>query len=177
MTIWILEDGNIVDVVMEPHLGDTYTICAHDKSVLEPLMKVASEPAFETIPGSTPFKWAVHMPIYRVMPEGWKFITSSNAHKTERLEEPVSAYPREWSWEAVQLVNCEGDEMEEPIGHGGFEDLKDPALVIAELHEIGLEEASLIPVYRDRSTTPATWRLSKEWDDEYEDDDFDEGEE
>ena len=49
MTFWLLDNGEPVDVLVEPHLGETYTVCADAIETLEPLIEIIPEPPFSPI--------------------------------------------------------------------------------------------------------------------------------
>ena len=163
MTIWLLADGNPVDVVIEPHLGETFTVCAHSAAVLEPLVELAPEPAFETV-FDTKFKWAVHIPMHRVMPDGWEFLDSARTFTIERLVAPISPNPAQWFWEAAKVFDEDGTWLDTPEGYCGYELLKDPAILLEELQNSQLQDIALIPVYGERFSDKFLDKSAEEWD-------------
>ena len=176
MTLWLLQDGYLVDVVVEPHLGEVYTVCADSLEILEPIIEISPEPAFNPILNSR-FKWAVHVPMNRVMPEGWDFLGLRYAFKSEKLAAPISPNPVEWYWEAVKVYDIEGDRLETPEGEYGYEFMTDPAELLQDLRNCDYEDACLVPVYRTRVNQTFLDKSAEEWEAHPDEWEIEEGEE
>lgn len=104
MTIWIVGENTFVDILVEPHLAQTYTICANDPAELGEIAQIAPQPIFKTVHGCK-FEWAVHLPMKRVLPDSWNFLDRKQSYLTERLEKPISPHPTQWYWEACRVYD------------------------------------------------------------------------
>lgn len=177
MTVWLQGDGNLIDVLVEPHLGETFTVCANSLDQLAEIAKIAPEPPFEPI-HDCKFNWAVHVPMNRVMPKGWEFLEHKHRYSAEQLEKPISPFAAEWYWEACRIFDDEGYNLDQIEGKYGYELLAEPQQILQDLQALHLRDISLVPVYGKPHNQQFISRPAEEWDvhaDEWEEVDDDEG--
>jgi hypothetical protein len=163
LTLFVIDEFDLLDVVGEPHLSGVVTVRSGSLDSLLPLRMLCPEPPFRPIDRT--FRFAIHVPLiaFKLSP----FSSMLTPETIEELEYPISPSTEFFRWQGLRAdeehatCNCDASwstsedddcEPEDPVcleSGAGFVWHEDALALAFALESEGWTNVSVFPCYQE----------------------------